>query len=73
MTDLLVVQGHGPSLMGQNWIHLDWQTVHLVEHDKPKTLLSKYSSVFQEGLGLLIGFKAKIYVDQDAKPKYFKA
>ena len=74
--DLLVVQEDGPSLLGQDWIqlqHLDLQTVHLVQHDKLKTLLSKYSSVFQEGLGLLKGLKAKIYVEQDARPKYFRA
>ena len=29
--------------------------------------------VFQEGLDLLKRFKARIYVEQDAKPKYFKA
>ena len=29
--------------------------------------------MFQESLGLLKGFKARIYVEQDAKPKYFKA
>ena len=75
-TDLLVVQGDGPSLLGRNWIqrlNIDWQTVHSLGHDELKTLLSKYSVVFPEGLGLLKGFKARIYVEQDAKPKYFKA
>ena len=47
--------------------------VHSLGHDELKTLLSKYSMVFQEVLGLLKGFKARIYVEQDAKPKYFKA
>ena len=32
-------------------------------------MLSKYQDVFAEGLGTLIGIKAKIYVDQ----KYIKA
>ena len=73
---MLVIHGDGPSLLGWNWIqllHLDWQTVYLVELDKLKILLSKYSSVFQDSLCLLKGFKARIYVEQDAKPKYFKA
>ena len=66
-TELLVVQGNGPSLLGQNWIqqlNIDWQTVHSLEHDELKTLLRKYSAVFQEGLGLLKGFKARIHVEQ---------
>ena len=54
-------------------LYIDWQTVHSLGHGELKTLLSKYSVVFQEGLGLLKGFKARIYVEQDAKPKYFKA
>ena len=37
------------------------------------TLLDKYDSVFQEGLGTLKDFKARIYVDPEAKPRYCKA
>ncbi|XP_063408205.1 uncharacterized protein K02A2.6-like [Mytilus trossulus] len=36
-------------------------------------LLRKYPQVFKEGLGTLKGNKARIYVDKDATPKYFKA
>ena len=36
-------------------------------------MLAKYPDVFAEGLGTLKGVKAKIYVDQDAEPKYVKA
>ena len=36
-------------------------------------MLAKYPDVFAESLGTLKGVKAKIYVDQDAEPKYVKA
>ncbi|KAJ8351825.1 hypothetical protein SKAU_G00233010 [Synaphobranchus kaupii] len=35
--------------------------------------LNKYPEVFQEGLGTLKGTKAEIYVDAEAKPRFFKA
>ncbi|CAC5392622.1 unnamed protein product [Mytilus coruscus] len=47
-----------------------------VEPEKDKELqdlLRKYPQVFKEGLGTLKGTKARIYVDKDATPKYFKA
>jgi len=34
---------------------------------------SEASSGFQEGLGTLCGFKAEIYVDEGARPKFCKA
>ena len=36
-------------------------------------LLSKYSNVFQEGLGDFKGYKAKINVDRNATPRFYKA
>ena len=36
-------------------------------------LLEAHKDVFDEGLGTLRGTKAKIYVESDAEPKFFKA
>ena len=38
-----------------------------------KTVLDRHPSVFQEGLGTLKGFKAWIYVDPHAKPRFYRA
>ena len=38
-----------------------------------KRVLSKYSSIFSEGVGTLKNFKAKINVKMDAKPKFCRA
>ena len=73
---LLVVQGDGPSLLGRNWLSqlkLDWQEIHHLSTTPLQTFLDKYDSVFQEGLGTLKDFKARIYVDPEAKPRYCKA
>ena len=43
------------------------------EHSPVQPILQKYPNVFQEGLGTLTGFKAKIIVDPTVPPKYCKA
>ena len=77
---LLVVRGNGPSLLGKDWmtkIRLDWgQLVHKIQRDPSEleALLQKYTSVFQDELGLASEkFTAKIYVDPEAEPKFRKA
>lgn len=81
---ITVVKGTGPSLLGRDWlqyVQLDWKSIFKIEGVKSgkenseelQILLRKYSNVFKEGLGTLKGTQAKIYVDQNAKPKYFKA
>ena len=73
---LLVVHEDGLSLLGRNWLSqlkLDWQEIHHLSTTPLHTLLDKYDSVFQEGLGTLKDFKARIYVDPEAKPRYCKA
>ena len=47
--------------------------VHHLSTTPLQMLLDKYDSVFQEGLGTLKDFKARIYVDPEAKPRYCKA
>ena len=73
---LLIVQGLGPSLFGRNWLKeiiLDWNEIYHVYSDSLQVVLDKYPSVFQEGLGMLKGFQAKMHVDLHAKPRFFKA
>ena len=73
---LLIVQGSGPSLFGRNWLKeiiLDWNKIHHVYSDSLQVVLDKYPSVFQEGLGMLKGFQAKIHINPHAKPRFFKA
>ena len=75
---LIVVKGSGLTLMGRNWLQLfklDWQEIFLLQSNSLspiQQILQKHSNVFQEGLGTLTGFKAKIIVDPSATPKYCK-
>ena len=41
--------------------------------DSLQSVLDRHSSVFEEGLGTLHGFKAKIHVDSTAKPVFCRA
>ena len=74
---LIVVAGSGPSLLGRNWlssIRLDWKSIGVIAGHSPlTTLLEKYSEVFKKSLGKLIGHEAKLYVDQDASPRFCRA
>ena len=54
---------------------LDWQEIFLLQSNSASPIqhiLQKHSNIFQEGLGTLAGFKAKIIVDPSAIPKYCK-
>lgn len=68
---LLVVKGSGPSLLGRNWlnvIRLDWASINVVtNHNALQSLCSKYAELFEEGLGTLKGFEARIHVDPKAR------
>ncbi len=73
---LIVVPGAGPTLLGRNWlaeIRLSWQEIHYVNNNSLQSVLDKYPAVFQNGLGKMEGFKAKIHVQPDAKPKFCRA
>ena len=55
-------------------IRLDWKSTGVIAGHIPLTkLLEKYSEVFKKGLGKLIGHEAKLYVDQDATPRFCSA
>lgn len=74
---IVVVEGSTHTLLGRNWlraIKLNWHEIFTVNIDSRKSnLAKKFPEVFQDGLGTLKGAKAKIHVDPDAKPSYWKA
>ena len=72
---LLVVKGEGPSLYGRNWlskIKLNWGAINQVTSQVYKKVLNKYPEVFKDELGTLRGTRAKIHVDPQATPRFFK-
>jgi hypothetical protein len=78
---LLVITEKGPNLIGRNWlqeIKINWKNLFQLKEDKNTSvkvnkLLEKYEEVFHEDLGTFSGPKVKIYVADDASPKYCKA
>ena len=73
---LLVVHGKGPSLLGRDWLQslqLNWQEIHSLYSCSLLEVLDKHAEIFKEGLGTLKGYQAKIYIDHDATPRFFKA
>ena len=75
---LAVVAGSGPSLLGWDWlqhIQLDWPEIKAVIHNAVGSmgyLLDKYGVIFNEGVGTIKGFQAKLHVKSDVRPKFFK-
>ena len=74
------MQCKGSSILGRDWfshLRLDWKEIHQLhqlQHDDPlQKMLAQHQVVFQEGLGTLRGYKAEIYVDEGARPKFCKA
>ena len=77
---LLVVEGAGPCLLGRNWlahICLDWKTIGAVSMQSKspeclEALLSQHSEIFSEELGTIREIKAKLAVQENARPKFCK-
>ena len=73
---LIVTEGNGPPLVGRNWLstlRLDWERIFVVKQNPSlQQVLDKHSGVFKEGLGELRGVKAKIYIAQDERPRFYK-
>ena len=74
---LLVVKGRGPSLLGRNWLTqlcLNWQEIFSVRTNHSlESLLKQHEGVFKDELGTLKGIEAKLHVDPQAKPLFYKA
>ena len=76
---LTVVEGKGPALLGRDWLaslRLDWNSIRKVWNTNIQSrldaLLVEYSDVFQEGLGTMRYFKAKLRVKEGTKPVIHK-
>ena len=64
---LLVVAGHGPSLLGRDWLaqlKLDWQELYQVNRSEHtlQTILDKHKAVFKDELGEAVGITAKLHI-----------
>ena len=76
---LVVIKGSGPSLIGRNWmthIRFNWSVIKHTRsstyHHELDLLLEKYKSVFNDTLGTMKNFTAKLELKDDAKPKFFR-
>ena len=74
---LLVVGGDGPSLLGRDWlskIKLNWEELHHIDQTKLtlEAVLDKHSKVFRDELGMVRGVTAKLHVDPQARPKFYR-
>ena len=74
---LYVVDGTGPNLMGYNWlqhVRLDWKSLGVeTVKNQPHPLsdiLNKHKEVFQDELGTIKDFTAKLSVKNNVKPKF---
>ena len=51
---------------------LNWHEIFWTYNASLTDILEKHKAVFEPGLGTISGYKAKILVDPDATPQYFK-
>ena len=72
---LVVVEGEGPPLFGQNWlqeIKLDWKEISMVSISL-ESLLQRYHTLFKDELGTMVGVTAKLHIKSDTVPKFCRA
>jgi len=72
---VIVVPGRGPNLLGRDWLaqlKLDWETIFWTQCATLAQVLNAHKEVFDETLGKLKDFKAKLFVDSQAKPVFYK-
>ena len=76
---LIIVAASAPYLFGREWlnfINLNWREkleINKVHKESLQTVLSRYPNIFAEGLGTLVRFKARMYVDPAAHPMFCRA
>lgn len=74
---VVVVSTDGPNLLGRGWIkELDicWSAVNQVTTESVtlQEVLTRHEAVFKEGLRTWTGPPAKIHMDKDVVPRYYK-
>ena len=76
---IFVVDGNGPTLLGRDVlskIQINWSSVYRIfttdTSNRLSEVKSRYKGLVSEKLGKLTGFKAKIHVNDNATPKFFK-
>lgn len=71
-----VVEGDGPSLLGRDWLkhlRLNWaQISHVQDSAQVEDLLKEFDELFQDELGTVENFTAKLILKGDAQPKFFR-
>ena len=72
----LVTPGQGQSLLGRDWLSvlkLSWKKIFSVcTSTSLQAILDTFSEVFEDGLGTVQGVSAKIHVDPEATPHFYK-
>ncbi len=74
MLPLLVVEGKGPSLLGRNWlekVRLDWPRICNLATTQ-QDIMKEFPEVFRDQIGCYKETQAKIFVEPEAKPRFFK-
>ena len=69
----------GASLLGRDWltkIRLGWGNLNRIVTDDRKSelerVLDNHAGVFKDELGLLQDVTAKIHIDEQAKPRFYR-
>eukprot|EP00731_Ephydatia_muelleri_P033589 Em0033g5a len=74
---VIVLEGAGPSLLGRDWLHrfrIDWKSLFVIQKGASlENVLTKYEMVFNEGLGTVLGYEAKLVMKENAVPRFCKA
>ena len=77
--DLYIVGGNGPTLIGRDWlqfVRLEWHSLgvaHVGERSLSlNDLIEEQSEVFRDELGLMMEYKATLFVKPGAKPIFVR-
>ena len=73
-----MVEGNGPSLLGRDWLQtfrIQWCQIHLVvapptTNSKVMALLEDFPEVFNDNLGKVRPFKAKLVLKEGVQPVF---
>ena len=75
---LVVIGGSGPSLFGRNWlkyIRLECRkiaSIRTTRSEAVNTLIKQHQQLFTDKLGTVMPYKAKLQVQPQAAPRFFK-